>query len=217
MMKILILSLLLVSCSGGRNSTGYSIINDMMHSQALEAFAPSKHFENGQAMQAAPAGTIARGWMPGDLGEDGTLKIMRNPMSEDGRSTSAMSAYQWKRGKYLFEQNCAACHGVQGYANGLVVTKGGYPAPTAFAAPKGAKRKIKRQARKWKKTDSETGEYTYPSGYVYKVITEGYGLMKSHAQQLYPEDRWLVAEYVREFLMQGGKYHGRDMQEVLGE
>ena len=203
-MKILLLSLILVSCSGGRNSTGYSLINDMMHSMALEAFAPSKHFKNGQAMQPAVEGTIARGWMPGELGSDGKLMIMRNPMLS-GRTTSSMDNYQWKRGKLLYEKNCSHCHGVKGGADGLVVTKGGFPAPPKFSA------------RRWRKKDKETGEYAQPSGHVYKIITEGYGNMKSHAQQLYPEDRWLVAEYVREFLMRGGKYYKKDMKKVLGE
>lgn len=199
MMKILILSLLLVSCSGGRNSTGYSIINDMMHSQGLEAFAPSKHFANGQAMQAAPAGTIARGWMPGELSSDGTLAVMKSPVSGN------MDSYQWQRGKILYEKNCSHCHGVKGGADGLVVTKGGFPAPPKFSA------------RRWRKKDKETGEYVNPSGHVYKIITEGYGNMKSHAQQLYPADRWLVAEYVREFLMRGGSNYNKDLSAVVGE
>ena len=208
-MKILLLSLVLVlvSCSGGRNSTGYSLINDMMHSKALEAFAPSKHFSDGKAMQPAVEGTIARGWMPGEMDADGNLMIMKNPMTS-GRTTSSvenMSNYQWERGKLLYEKNCSHCHGVKGGADGLVVTKGGFPAPPKFSA------------RRWRKTDKETGDYIYPSGHVYKIITEGYGNMKSHAQQLYPEDRWLVSEYVREFLMRGGKYYKKDMKKVLGE
>ncbi len=203
-MKVLLLSLILVSCSGGRNSTGYSLINDMMHSEALEAFAPSTVFENGQAMQPAPEGTIARGWLPGELDEQGKLIVVKNPHE------GPMTAYEWKRGKILFERTCSACHGVKGYGDGLVVTKGGFPAPPAFAGKK--RRDGKRWARK-----NDNGEYETPSGHIYRVITEGWGNMASHAQQLYPEDRWLVAEYVREFIMKGGSHHGKEIKEVIGE
>ena len=65
-MKILLIisSLVLVSCSGGRNSTGYSIINDMMYSETHEPFSDSKVFPNGQTNQLAQPNTIARGFMP---------------------------------------------------------------------------------------------------------------------------------------------------------
>jgi mono/diheme cytochrome c family protein len=197
-MKILVALLILTSCSGGRNSTGYSLINDMMHSMGYESFSENPHFKNGQTMQPAPKGTIARGWMPGDMDGDGRLIMVDSPITE-------LNKYQWQRGKMLFEKTCSSCHGVKGKGDGLVVTQGGYPQPTKFTA------------RRWRKKDKETGNYVYPSGHVYKVITEGYGNMASHAQQLYPEDRWLVSTYVREFLMRGGSYYKKDLKEVLGE
>lgn len=150
-------------------------------------------------MQAAPANTIARGWMPGEFDSDGKLIVVPSPVK------GSLTNYQWKRGKILFERTCSSCHGVKGLGDGLVVTKGGFVPPTKF------------KGRKWKKKDKETGDYQYPSGYVYKVITEGYGNMASHAQQLYPEDRWLVSEYVREFLMRGGEYYKKELSEVIGE
>lgn len=197
-MKILAVLLILTSCSGGRNSTGYSLINDMMHSLAFESFSENPNFKNGQTMQPAPSGTIARGWMPGQMDSEGKLVVVENPAGN-------MNKYQWQRGKILFERTCSACHGIQGKGDGLVVTQGGFPAPPKFSA------------RRWRKKDKETGNYEYPSGYVYKIISEGYGNMKSHAQQLYPQDRWLVAEYVREFLMRGGSNYKKDLKEVIGE
>lgn len=198
-MKIIGLLLILVSCSGGRNSTGYSLINDMMHSLAFESFSTNPNFKNGQTMQPAPKGTIARGWMPGSMDEQGKLLVTRNPSNEK------MNQYAWQRGKILFERTCSSCHGLKGKGDGLVVTQGGYPQPTKFTA------------RRWRKKDKATDSYVYPSGYVYKVITEGYGNMASHAQQLYPEDRWLVSEYVREFLMRGGTYYKKELKDVIGE
>ncbi len=36
-----------------------------------------------------------------------------------------------------------------------------------------------------------------PPGYVFEVITKGYGAMPDHASQIKPEDRWRIVAYVR--------------------
>src|ERR1700676_5321579 len=36
-----------------------------------------------------------------------------------------------------------------------------------------------------------------PVGYVFEIITHGYGSMPSHAQQIPPRDRWAIAAYVK--------------------
>ena len=190
---LILVSVALVGCSGGRNSTGYSIINDMMYSDAYEAFSDNSVFEDGQTMQPAPENTIPRGYMPEETGDDGKLIVVDNPYKNE------MTEYDWKRGKLLFEKTCSACHGVKGAGDGLVVTKGGFPAPTKFTT------------RKWRKKGDD-GNFNLPSGYVYNVITEGYGNMKSHAQQLYQRDRWLVSEYVREYLMRGGSNYKKELK-----
>lgn len=171
----------LVGCSGGRNSTGYSIINDMMYSQAYEAQTENPVFKNRQTNQLPPKGTIARGFMPHPLNESGDPKVLENPYE--------MNEYAWERGKMLYKANCAACHGAEGQGNGLVVTKGGYPKPPKF------------KSRRFKYSKKEKK----PAGYIYNVITFGYGNMSSYGQQLWPEDRWHVSEYVREMLMTKGK------------
>lgn len=184
MKNVLLINLFLlifVSCSGGRNSTGYSIINDMMYSITYEAFSESQVHDNGQSMQAPPANTIARGKMPHPMLADGTPEILENPV--------VMDDYRWKRAELLFNRTCSACHGVDGQATGKVVTEGGFPAPPKF----------KSRRFKYSKKDR------YHSGNIYNVITFGIGNMPSHAQQLYAEDRWLVSEYVREKLMTKGK------------
>mgnify|MGYP000350825842 CR=1 FL=1 len=182
-MKKLLISLVaiftLMSCSGGRNSTGYSIINDMMYAETYEAHSENNHYENGQTNQLAMEGTIARGFMPHPLDSEGQPQVLSNPHE--------MNAYAWERGERLYKSTCAACHGDKGKADGLVVKDGGFPKPPKFSA------------RKWKKVEK------YSVGYVYNVITYGYGNMPSHAQQLYPIDRWHVAEYVREKLMKKRK------------
>lgn len=183
-MKTLVLSILLlglISCSGGRNSTGYSIINDMMYSESYEAYSDNPYFDNGQTMQKAPAGTIARGKMPSPLDENGQPIVQDNPYE--------MTDYAWSRGEHLFQTTCSACHGAGGQADGLVVSEGGFPKPPKFKS----------------RTFKYSKKAKYPAGEIFNVITYGRGNMPSHAQQLYVEDRWYVSEYVREKLMVKGK------------
>jgi mono/diheme cytochrome c family protein len=191
MMKNVLLSLtllVLVSCSGGRNSTGYSIINDMKYSEAHEAFTETHVFDNGQVMQEAPKKTIARGWLPHAKDSDGNSEVLLNPFNYD--------EYAAYRGEKLFKITCMPCHGAKGKADGLVVKVGGFPKPPSF------------KARRWKKvTTDSTGKtvYKYGVGNIYNVITNGIGNMPSHSQQLSPEDRWAVSEFVRRNLMKKSK------------
>ena len=172
---------MIIGCSGGRNSTGYSLINDMIFSEAYEAFSENPIFDNGQSMQAPPANTIPRGFKPHPMGVDGMPVVLENPYP--------MNEYKWKRGENLFNSTCAACHGADGQGKGLVVTEGGFPKPPKF---KSRSFKYSKRAKK-------------PAGHIFNVITFGIGNMPSHAQQLYAEDRWYVSEYVRERLMTKGK------------
>lgn len=142
-----------------------------------EAFSTNPNYANGQTNQLPPAGTIARGFMPHPMNDDGTPALMENPYE--------MTEFGWKRGEKLYKTTCTACHGGEGLGDGLVVEKGGFPKPPSF------------QERRFKYSKKES----YPAGEIYNVITFGRGNMPSHAQQLYPEDRWYVSEFVREKLM----------------
>lgn len=163
----------------------------MMYSESYEAFSENQAFDNGQTMQAPPANTIPRGFMPEARDNEGRLIVGSNPYN------SSMTDYHMKRGKILFERTCSTCHGDKGLGDGLVVTNGGFPKPPSFSE------------RRWRKMDGDN--YLYPTGHVYNVITDGIGNMPSHAQQLYQEDRWYVSEYVREYLMRGGAQYNKSL------
>lgn len=176
-----VMAVILVGCSGGRNSTGYSIINDMMYAETYEAYSENENFKDGQTNQLAVEGTIARGFMPHPMDADGNPKVLTNPYE--------MTDYAWERGKQMYIATCAACHDEKGSGKGLVVTEGGFPRPPKFNS----------RSFRYSKKDKK------PAGHVYNVITFGRGNMPSHAQQLYSKDRWYVSEYVREMLMTKGK------------
>lgn len=118
-----------------------------------------------------------------------------------------------KRGQSLYNANCALCHGAAGYGNGKIAERGVLRPPSYHTDPSG-------KAKDWSTLGSDgTPRYTgleagysrgffrfgkriplkeVPVGYIYQVITWGYGGMASHDVQLAdPADRWRVVAYVR--------------------
>lgn len=179
--NLLVYSVLLttVACSGGRNSTGFSVINDMKYSKAAEAFTANTLFSNGQTMQAPVEGTVARSdvYYPTD-GDGNPIAPATNPYEYD--------EYARHRGKKLYGAHCVVCHGEDGKGNGLAVERG-FPKPPSF------------YGRAWKRTEEYNGETRYKNhqGWIFNMITFGRGNMASYAAALTPEDRWAISEYVR--------------------
>ena len=76
------------------------------------------------------------------------------------------------RGKLLYDQTCAACHGTAGDGQGPIVVSGAYA-----GVPKYTDREI-------------------TIGSVHYVLTHGRNSMGSYAGQLKPGDRWRVSLYI---------------------
>ena len=79
------------------------------------------------------------------------------------------------RGRELFDIECTACHGRDGYGNGVVVQRG-FPAPPSYHSER------LRQA---------------PVGHFFAVITDGYGAMYPFGSRISPADRWAIVAYIR--------------------
>ncbi len=128
----------------------------------------------------------------------------------------------FRRGQVLYNANCALCHGGAGHANGKIPERG-------FLRPPSYHTDVNAVARDWstlsinkdtgKAEPSYTGNpqgnsrgfYRYGKeqplktvnvGYIFQVITWGYGGMASHDTQI-PDaaDRWRVVGYVRALQM----------------
>jgi hypothetical protein len=80
-----------------------------------------------------------------------------------------------KRGQERYKIFCTPCHGIQGDGNGMVSMRG-MKHPPSFQDPR------LRQV---------------PTGYIYDVITNGFGAMLSYSAQIPPSDRWAIIAYVR--------------------
>jgi mono/diheme cytochrome c family protein len=80
-----------------------------------------------------------------------------------------------ERGENRFKIFCSPCHGLQGDGNGMVAMRG-------MKHPPSYHQDRLRQV---------------PNGYVYDVITNGFGAMLGYSAQVPPRDRWAIVAYVR--------------------
>ena len=114
------------------------------------------------------------------------------------------------RGQSLYNAACALCHGGAGYGNGKIPERGFLKPPSYHLDPNGEEHDAGHfvgEGRKELPVGHSRGFDRYgkrvalkdaPLGYLYQVITWGYGGMGSHETQIpNPADRWRIIAYVR--------------------
>ena len=133
---------------------------------------PSSFFDDGRSARPIPAGTVARG----HLDEDTALYTGKGP---DGKYVNDFPFPVTKevllRGQQRFNIYCAPCHDRLGTGNGMVVRRG-------FRHPPSYHIDRLRNA---------------PNGYIFDVITNGFGAMQDYSAQVAPADRWAIVAYER--------------------
>jgi mono/diheme cytochrome c family protein len=80
------------------------------------------------------------------------------------------------RGRERYNIYCAPCHSRVGDGNGFIPSRGFARKPPSYHIPRLQKA---------------------PLGYLYDVITSGFGIMPDYASQIPPRDRWNIVAYVR--------------------
>ncbi len=169
-------ALSLSSCSNAPNSPGYEFMPDMYRSPSLEYY--STHTLNGDTLMTAKqpvAGTIARGHMPAIAPGIDYEKAGLHLKNPIANSEAVL-----KDGEVLYGKFCVHCHGEAGKGDGKVAGKLPGP-PGAYDGP------LK----------------NLPEGKIFYSITNGKGMMGSHASQLSVEERWKLVHYVQK--LQGPK------------
>jgi mono/diheme cytochrome c family protein len=123
-----------------------------------------------------------------------------------------MTEADLKRGQQRYNIFCAVCHGATGDGNGKIVERGYLRPPSYHTDPEG--RLIDSAATGIVKAEGESQLpkgysrgfdrfgiripiHEVPVGYIFQVITQGYGGMPDHASQIPPEDRWRIVAYIR--------------------
>lgn len=144
---------------------------DMHDTPRYETYEANRNMPDGRASRELPAGTVARGQLRDDehfyTGKVDGVFVPDFPFQ--------LTAADMARGQERYSVYCTPCHGQLGDGKGMVVQRG------------------LRQAA----TYHQDRLRTVAPGYLYDVISNGFGAMQGYAEQVPPRDRWLIAAYIR--------------------
>jgi mono/diheme cytochrome c family protein len=108
------------------------------------------------------------------------------------------------RGQERFTIYCAVCHGPLGNGKGKIWERG-YLKPTSYHTEKVSEYEPDETgpdvplgfSRGYARWGIRIPVREVPVGYIFEVITRGFGAMPDHAAQIPPADRWRIIAYVR--------------------
>jgi mono/diheme cytochrome c family protein len=145
-------------------------LDPMQRQEKYKAYQESDFFADGLAMRHPPPGTV-----PYRASVDPAVQDGRGP---DGKPVALLpvkvDAALLARGRQRFDITCATCHGVLGDGESQVAINMSLRRPPSLHLYR-----------------------DLPDGYIFQIISEGFGLMPSYAASLPVEDRWAVVAYVR--------------------
>jgi hypothetical protein len=145
---------------------------DMHDQPRYKPLRPSDFFPDGRSARPLIEGAVARG----HLNEDTAFYTGKGP---DGKPLDTFPFPVTRevilRGQERFNVYCAPCHDPLGTGNGMIVRRG-YRRPPSYHIDR---------------------LRTVPHGYIFDVITSGFGAMPDYAAQIEPRDRWAIVSYVR--------------------
>lgn len=153
------------------------------------------------------------------LNDDGTPKATKTGPGIPNRAENFVSAFPFQvtaadlqRGKDRYQIYCVPCHGPAGNGRGKIVERGFLEPPsfhTHFVNP--AEEALRN--RQFQEHPEQRGLFgqsrgfafygvkvplrEVPVGYIFEVISKGYGGMPEYAAQIPVPDRWRIAAYVR--------------------
>jgi len=148
----------------------------------VHQYAESAFFDNGLSMHAPPEGTVPRERITmkpvlttGREGETGQIASNGERVPSYTKTIPLPVTRQLlELGHKRFDITCATCHGPVGDGNSIVATQMALRPPPSLH----------------KYSDRAPG-------YIFEVITKGFGLMASYAAEMTVEERWAVVAYVR--------------------
>jgi mono/diheme cytochrome c family protein len=145
-------------------------LDPMQRQGKYQAYQASEFHPDGLAMRAPPAGTVTYRGLRSHEVETG-LGADGRPLP---RSPVPFTPPALATGRERYDVFCALCHGVLGDGESQVALNMALRRPPSLHLYRDV-----------------------PDGYLYQVITHGFGFMPSYANELGPEERWAVVAYVR--------------------
>ena len=144
---------------------------DMQDQPKYKPLARSTFYADGRSARPIPAGTIARG----ELNDDDLFHTGKVNGTWTESMPLAVDLPLLHRGRERFNIYCSPCHARIGDGNGMVYQRG-------FKRPADLLSDRVRQE---------------PPGYIFDVITDGFGSMGDYGDQIPPRDRWAIIAYMR--------------------
>jgi mono/diheme cytochrome c family protein len=144
---------------------------DMQDQPRYKPLAGTRIFPDGRSARPIPAGTVARDE------EDADDVVHTGKTNGDWITTLPvpLTVAQLHRGQERFDIFCAPCHSRIGDGNGMIEQRG-------FLRP----------------VDLHTDRVRQePPGYIFDVITNGFGAMPDYKDQIPVDDRWAIIAYLR--------------------
>ncbi len=161
--------LALIACAAAALLAGCR--QDMHDQPRVKPYGKAAFFPDKRGMRPLVANTVARG----RLNEDAHMILGK----VDGKDAETFPMQITKevlaRGRDRYAIYCINCHGMLGDGDSMIVSRG-LKRPPSYHIDR------LRQA---------------PPGYVFGVITNGFGVMYDLSDRIKPEDRWAITAYVR--------------------
>lgn len=157
---------------GALSLVALSACRQDMHDQPkYQPFERNAFFDDQRASRPLLPGVVARGHLDEDqaffTGSSGTAPVQTNPLP--------VTRDVLLRGQQRYDIYCSPCHDRVGSGEGMIVLRG-YKQPPTFHADR---------------------LRSVPDGYLFQVMTRGFGTMPSYAPQVEPRDRWAIIAYIR--------------------
>ena len=145
---------------------------DMHDQPSYKPYAQSSFWPDQRSARPAIDGAVARGKLKTDT------RLWKG-RAADGTFITEIPMPVTKallmRGQQRFNIYCTPCHGRTGEGEGMVVQRGFKHPPTYHSD------RLRQQ----------------PPGYIFDVISNGFGSMVSYASRIPMEDRWAITAYVK--------------------
>jgi len=187
----------------------------MANQPSYRPLEPSSFFRDGRASRPLPPGTVPRGRPLADsplltgrthttdvsraagligLGTGDLFGVLGQRQASAGPAAEYVSDFPIPvtraalvRGQERFTIFCAVCHDAAGTGHGKIVERG-YLQPPDYHTD---------DARGLRRRGVTVPLRNVPVGYLFEVVSNGYGGMPDYASQIPPEDRWKIVMYVR--------------------
>jgi mono/diheme cytochrome c family protein len=180
----------------------------MADQPSYKPYAASGFFPDGMSARRPPEGAVAREWLlqadplttglkpafrdsPAPAGEKAGAAPRPDAPSDPAKFVDgfpfALTRTDLDRGQERYTIFCAVCHDPVGTGSGKIPERG-YVKPPNFHTDPSRGFALYRQTVPLRDA---------PVGYLFEVVSRGYGAMPRYGPQIPPKDRWRVVAYVR--------------------